>query len=62
MNIIVAVLVFSVVILALAFMLIGARKRLVPQGDVKIIVNGDDANPLVVTSGYDQYLLTTSIG
>jgi len=51
MNIIIAVLVFSIVILALAFMLISARKRLVPQGDVKIIVNGDEANPLVVKPG-----------
>jgi Na+-transporting NADH:ubiquinone oxidoreductase subunit F len=32
-------------------MLIAARKRLVPQGDVKIFVNGDDENPLVVKPG-----------
>lgn len=50
-NVIIAILVFSVVILALAFMLIGARKRLVPQGDVKIIVNGDEANPMLVQPG-----------
>ena len=50
-TIILAVLVFSFVILALAFMLIFARKRLVPQGDVKIIVNGDEENPLLVQPG-----------
>ncbi len=46
-----AVVVFVVVILLLSFMLIAARKRLVPQGDVKIIVNGDAENPLVVKPG-----------
>ena len=51
MNVLIAIIVFSVVILALAFMLIGARKRLVPQGDVKLIVNGDEENPLLVKPG-----------
>ena len=46
-----AVVVFSLVILALSFMLILARKRLVPQGDVKIVVNGDEENPLLVKPG-----------
>ena len=46
-----AILVFGAVILALALMLIYARKKLVPQGDVKIIVNGDEENPLVVQPG-----------
>jgi Na+-transporting NADH:ubiquinone oxidoreductase subunit F len=32
-------------------MLIYARKQLVPQGDVKIIVNGDEENPLLVQPG-----------
>ena len=50
-TIIYAVVVFSLVILALSFMLIFARKRLVPQGDVKIIVNGDEENPLLVQPG-----------
>jgi Na+-transporting NADH:ubiquinone oxidoreductase subunit F len=39
------------VILALSFMLIMARKRLVPQGDVKIIVNGDEGNPILTQPG-----------
>ena len=51
MNVLIAILVFSAVILALAFMLIGARKRLVPQGDVSIVVNGDTENPLMVKPG-----------
>ena len=51
MNVLIAIIVFSIVILALAFMLIGARKRLVPQGDVKLIVNGDEENPLLVKPG-----------
>ena len=46
-----AVLVFVSVIMALSFMLISARKRLVPQGDVKIVVNGDAENPLIVSPG-----------
>ena len=46
-----AVVVFTAVILALSFMLIYARKRLVPQGDVKIIINGDEENPLLVQPG-----------
>jgi len=50
-TILFAVLVFSLVILALAFLLIYARKQLVPQGDVKIVINGDDENPLTVQPG-----------
>lgn len=51
MTVLLAVVVFVVVILALSFGLIYARKRLVPQGDVKIIVNGDEENPLLVQPG-----------
>ena len=46
-----AVVAFSVVILALSFMLIMARRRLVPQGDVSVIINGDVDNPLKVAPG-----------
>ena len=46
-----ALVVFSGVILALSGMLIYARKKLVPQGEVKIIVNGDEENPLMVQPG-----------
>ena len=47
----IAMVLFSVLILALSFLLIAARKQLVPQGDVKIFVNGDKENPLVVQPG-----------
>ncbi len=46
-----AVLVFSAVILALAFGLMSARKQLVPQGDVSIIVNGESNEPIKVSPG-----------
>ena len=49
--IIAAVAIFTLVILALSFMLIFARKKLIPQGDVKIIVNGDTENPMLVKPG-----------
>ena len=51
MPIVWALVVFTGVILALSMMLIYARKQLMPQGDVKIIVNGDEANPMVVQPG-----------
>jgi Na+-transporting NADH:ubiquinone oxidoreductase subunit F len=50
-TIISAVAVFSSVIMVLSSMLILARKRLVPQGDVRIIVNGDEANPILAQPG-----------
>ena len=51
MSIVFAWFTVSLIVSLLAFMLIGARKRLMPQGDVKIVINGDDDNPLVVTPG-----------
>lgn len=46
-----ALLVFCGVILLLSSMLIYARKQLVPQGEVQIIVNGDKDNPMTVQPG-----------
>lgn len=46
-----SVIVFCAVILALSMLLIIARKKLVPQGDVTIIVNGDDSKPIVTKPG-----------
>ncbi len=46
-----AMVVFSAVILALSFMLIYARNRLVPQGEVKIVINGNPDNTLMVAPG-----------
>ncbi|MDA8693263.1 NADH:ubiquinone reductase (Na(+)-transporting) subunit F [Saprospiraceae bacterium] len=42
---------FCGVILILSYMLIIARKKLVPQGSVTITVNGDTDNPLTVQPG-----------
>ncbi len=50
-NILIALLVFSVLIVALAFLLLFARKKLVQQGEVSIIVNGDSDTPLLVSPG-----------
>ncbi|MEM1358721.1 MAG: NADH:ubiquinone reductase (Na(+)-transporting) subunit F [Bacteroidota bacterium] len=50
-TIISAVVLFTAVILALSFMLIAARRRLVPQGEVKIVINGDEENPMMVQPG-----------
>lgn len=50
-NILLSIGVFTVVILLLAFILIYAKNKLVPQGDVKIIINGDEENPLLVKPG-----------
>jgi Na+-transporting NADH:ubiquinone oxidoreductase subunit F len=49
--IILSVLIFSLVILALSFMLILARRRLMPQGNVNIVINGDKEHPLEVQPG-----------
>lgn len=51
LTILAAIGVFTVVVLALISMLLAARKQLVPQGEVKIIVNGDSENPLLVQPG-----------
>jgi len=46
-----ALVVFTGVIMLLSMMLIYARKQLVPQGDVKLVLNGDDSNPIAVAPG-----------
>ncbi len=48
---IVAIVIFTLIIGALSYMLIFARQRLVPQGEVAIVVNGDTENPLMVQPG-----------
>ena len=51
MTVIWALVVFCGVIMLLSMMLIYARKQLMPQGDVQIIVNGDTENPMIVQPG-----------
>jgi len=55
--IITAILAFTAVILLLVFVLLFAQSKLVQSGPVNIIVNGDEANPIVTTAG--STLLTT---
>jgi Na+-transporting NADH:ubiquinone oxidoreductase subunit F len=50
-TILMATFVFTLVILALSLMLIVARQNLVAQGDVKIIINGNEESPLLVKQG-----------
>ena len=51
MPIVWAIVVFTAIILALSLMLIAARNRLIPQGEVKISINGDPENSLMVSPG-----------
>jgi Na+-transporting NADH:ubiquinone oxidoreductase subunit F len=50
---------FTVVVLALVALLLGARRRLVPSGEVKITINDDPAKALKVAAG-DTLLGTLS--
>lgn len=55
-----AIVAFSALLLVLAFGLIYAQKRLVAQGDVQIVINGDEEHPLKVKPG--SSLLSTLAG
>ncbi len=48
---------FTIVILLLVFILLFAQSKLVPSGEIKIIVNNDEKNPIVASAGSN--LLTT---
>ncbi len=45
------VLMFTLIILALVVILLGAKAKLVSSGDVKIIINEDESKPIVVPAG-----------
>jgi Na+-transporting NADH:ubiquinone oxidoreductase subunit F len=45
------VLFFTVIILFLVGLIIESKKRLVPQGEVKIVVNNDENNPIIAKPG-----------
>nr|MBP7644857.1 hypothetical protein [Saprospiraceae bacterium] len=47
-SILYSLLVFCGIILGMSYMLIYARKQLLAQGDVKLIINGDEDNPILV--------------
>ena len=50
-TIISSVLVFSLIILILVLIISFAEKKLLPQGDAKILINGDDAKSPIVKPG-----------
>jgi Na+-transporting NADH:ubiquinone oxidoreductase subunit F len=58
--VITSVIAFTAIILMLVFILLYAQSKLVQSGDVKIIVNGDEANPIVAAAG--STLLSTLSG
>jgi len=51
MFVVSSIIVFSLVILGLSSLLIYARKKLVPEGEVKIIINGDEDHPVLAQPG-----------
>lgn len=55
--VITSIIAFTVVMLLLVVILLFAQSKLVQSGDVKIIVNGDEANPMIAAAG--STLLTT---
>lgn len=46
-----AIIAFSVLILALVLILLGAQSKLVQSGPVQIVINGDDSNPISTAAG-----------
>ncbi len=46
-----SIVAFTTVIVLLVFVLIWAQSHLVQSGDVRIIINGDEANPLITAAG-----------
>lgn len=49
--IITSIVAFTVIILLLVFILLYAQSKLVATGDVKIVINGDESNPIVASAG-----------
>lgn len=49
--VITSIVAFTAIILFLVFILLFAQSKLVQSGDVKIIVNGDEKNPIVASAG-----------
>jgi len=50
-EIVTGVVVFTTVVLALVGLLLAAKRRLIPSGDVKITINEDEAKALRVGAG-----------
>lgn len=49
--VITSIVAFTVIILLLVLILLYAQSKLVQSGDVKIVINGDEKNPLVTSAG-----------
>ena len=49
--VVISIIAFTVLILLLVLILLGAQAKLVQSGPVKIVVNGDEANPVVTAAG-----------
>jgi len=49
--IITSIVAFTLIILLLVFILLFAQSKLVQSGDVKIVVNGDEKNPIIASAG-----------
>ncbi|EON77829.1 Na(+)-translocating NADH-quinone reductase subunit F [Lunatimonas lonarensis] len=49
--IITSIVAFTLIILLLVFILLFAQSKLVASGDVKIIINGDEKNPIIASAG-----------
>jgi Na+-transporting NADH:ubiquinone oxidoreductase subunit F len=49
--VITAIIAFTLIILLLVFILLFAQSKLVQSGDVKLIINGDEKNPIIVSAG-----------
>nr|WKN39666.1 NADH:ubiquinone reductase (Na(+)-transporting) subunit F [Tunicatimonas sp. TK19036] len=58
--VITAIVAFTLIILLLVALLLFAQSKLVQQGDVKIVINGDEKNPIVTKAG--SSLLSTLSG
>ncbi len=52
-----SIIAFTAIILLLVFILLLAQSKLVPQGNVNIVINGDESNPIATSVG--SSLLTT---
>lgn len=50
-TVLIAVFAFMLILFTLAGVLLFAKAKLIPSGDVKIIINGDEENPVVTKPG-----------
>lgn len=50
-TIVLGVAMFCIVVLAMVFILLGAKSKLVPTGDVAIVINGKDSEPVQTAPG-----------